>query len=261
MMQVNVADAVTAAAVKSWDIAMKSNPAFIAKVNVVVTGVPRHSVGDTSPAKGQIANSVIKSFGSLSCVLEHTTTGEKHLLSCWHVMKGNLDYSHDDDNTKIIDSSSAIVAERWCGGIAGAFDYGIAQCTVDNSNAFLKTALNIPAETKLTFRPVLSDDVDGQVEVKFFDCLNQKISSGIIYAACDSVAINYQDKTRNVLNVLVLCNTNGTAAISAAGNSGAMIFDSSNRALGIIIGGDKFYSYAIRISNIFRIHTDLTIGK
>lgn len=265
VMQVNVADANTKTTVDNWLSALKlSNPGLSILTSVVVTGVPsKHDAVVDVPKEGQIANQEMKSFGSMSCVLQDATQA-KHILSCWHVLKGNLNYSEGDNKPNIIDYKSNLIAERWCGGIGGAFDYGIAKCvaaTAQPSNALIKSMLNIPAQTKLTFRPVLSDDANKQTPVKFFNCLTQSMTTGVIYATCDSVTINYQDIARNVLDVLVLCNATGTGAISTEGNSGAMIFDPSGTALGIIIGGDTQYSYAIRLSNIFNIHKDLTIAN
>lgn len=265
LMQVNVADAATSTLVNDWIKTLKTaNPGFSTVIDVIIAGVPqKHTAPETPPKAGQVANQAMKSFGSMSCVLEDATQA-KHILSCWHVLKGNLNYSEGDNLPNIIDYQSTLIAERWCGGIAGPFDYGIAKCvaaTVQPSNALIKSMLSIPAQTKLTFRPVVSGDVNNQIQVRFFNCLTQSMTTGVMYAACDSVTINYQDMARNVLDVLVLCNTTGTGAISTEGNSGAMIFDSSGVALGIIIGGDTQYSYAIRLSNIFNIHKDLTFAN
>lgn len=228
--------------------------------NIVVSGVPLSHAGD----KGIISNRSGKNgFGSLGCVLKRKETGSKHLLSCWHVLKGDIDYSDSDSEPVIIDKESgAELAFRWAGGIMDKFDYGLAICKADivySDNSFLKTKLGLPKTHKIEHQPLSLKDIDNQIPVRYYDSLNDKIVSGLIYTNTPAVDINYIDKTRTVKDILILTNEN-EQTISHEGNSGSIVFDDKNNAIAMIIAGDKNYTYAIMISNIFSIHTEMDIA-
>lgn len=227
--------------------------------DVVVSGIPISHQG----LKGMISNKSGKNgFGSLGCILRRKETGSKHLLSCWHVLKGDFNYSDSDNEPIILDhESEEELADRWAGGIRDQFDYGLAICRPNiayNDNSFLKAKLAIPAETKLDFRFVTKKDVDNQIQVKYYDNLNDNVVNGLIYTNSPEVDINYIDKTRTIKDILILTDEN-EKTISKEGNSGSIVFDSNNKAIAMIIGGDLNYSYAVRLSHIFSIHEEMNI--
>lgn len=227
---------------------------------IVETGVPISHQGE----KGLITNRSGKnSVGSVGCILERRETGSKHILSCWHVLKGDLDYSVPDNEPFIIDFDKGDgLAERWAGGILEQFDYGLARCTQEVSytdNSFLKTNLQIPPGVKLDFRFVSNDDIKNQIAIKFYDFLNNSVARGIIYTEASEVDIDYIDRTRTIRDVLILTDENENT-ISKAGNSGSIVFDEQNRAIAMVIGGDSHYTYAVKLSHIFRIHREMIIA-
>jgi len=183
-----------------------------------------------------------------------------HILSCWHVMKGDLNYDTDDTQTTIVDYEKNDLAIRWAGGIDQSYDFAFARCLPGKTcdNEFLRTELNLGS---FNFRQVTSMDVTGQIEIKYYDSINGLVIKGKIYAACPSVVISYPDKSRNVKDILVLTNDSSgqEKSISQSGNSGSVIFDNDGSALGMIIAGDDMYTYAVKLSNIFNLFTDLKI--
>jgi hypothetical protein len=224
---------------------------------IVISGTPVSHIGE----KGTILNkSRNNGFGSLGCMLRRTDTGTVHVLSCWHVMKSDINYSDLDDEVTILDHKGNEFADRWAGGIQGAYDYAIARCTLpqeENYNLFLKNKLAI--EGLIKPRQINRRDVEEQIGIKYYDCLSETVRKGFIYAEADSVDIHYLDRTRRINDVLILTDDN-ERSISKAGNSGAIIFDNENTAIAMIISGDINYTYAVKLSHIFRIHNEMHIA-
>lgn len=227
---------------------------------VKTSGNPLTHAGTT----GIISNQSGKNgYGSLGCILEAKETGFKHLLSCWHVLKGDFNYSDSDNQPIIIDyNNGEEIAERWAGGIRDQFDYGLALCQKDityQDNSFLKTKLSIPSNKRLSFRFVTRNDIDKQLPIKYYDSIDGVMVTGLIYTDTPEVDISYIDKNRIIKDILILTDAN-EQTISKEGNSGSIIFDMNDVAIAMIIGGDLNYTYAVRLSHIFNIHEELTIA-
>jgi hypothetical protein len=255
-IQVNVDNDITKDEVNSKFPVLRLGGVVVPHV-VKVSGVPVSNAGD----EGTITNSSRRNgFGTLGCQLKRTDTGEFHILSCWHVMKGNRDYSNSDDLNIILDHTDKVCAHRWAGGIHGAFDYAIASNPAGvarNFNDFLKQKLNI-AEP-LGFRAVDRSDIDKMIKVKYYDCLRKTERTGFLFANCAEVTINYFDRDRVLHDVLLITDKN-EKSISSGGNSGSIIFDEQNVAIAMIISGDKNYTYAVKLSHIFSIHDEMIIA-
>jgi hypothetical protein len=258
-VQINVLDSVTAAEITRQYGQLKVGESVINAV-VKITGVPRiHNLPE-----GAIVNaSGINGKGSLGCVLQREDTKSLHILSCWHVMKGDLNYAGGDRHRIINDHQGAHLAERWSGGIRDSFDYGIARCLDTasvKSNRALRQKLSIPNGTTITPRDILERDIDEQTVIRYFDIHTQQPVSGKIYAEADEVEIHYPDKTRIMNDVILLVDPAGSKSISQPGNSGSVIFDDDHHALAIIIGGDNDYTYALKLSGLFGVHREMTIA-
>jgi hypothetical protein len=227
-------------------------------INIVVAGRPQTHQGLFA---GQISNkSGLNGTGSIGCVVKHQETGKTHILSCWHVMKGDLNYDADDASTTIVDHQKQDLAIRWAGGIDQSYDFAFARCLPGMScdNEFLRSALKLGA---FSYRPVTEKDINAQTGIRYYDSINGQVRAGKIYAWSAAVIINYPDKARSVSDILVLTDDSSgqEQTISQSGNSGSLIFDSDGAALGMIIGGDNMFSYAVRLSNIFSLFTDMKI--
>lgn len=199
--------------------------------------------------------------GTLGCQLKRTDTGETHILSCWHVMKGDRMFSNTDNLNTILDHNDVECAQRWAGGIHGAFDYAIASYprgANENFNDFLKQKLGISGAIR--FRAVDRSDIEKTLNVKYFDALEGKVRKGFIFANTAEVTINYFDMNRVVFDVLMIT-TDEEKSISQGGNSGSIIFDDKkNVAIAMIISGDDNYTYAVKLSHIFGIHDEMIIA-
>lgn len=255
-VQINVDSDITKGEVLSKFPVLRVGGLLVKHV-VMVSGVPVSNVGE----EGTISNkSGRNGFGTLGCQLKRTDTGEFHILSCWHVMKGNRDYSNSDDLNVILDNKNKDCAKRWAGGIRGSFDYGIASYpsgTTTNFNDFLKQKLTINGP--ITTRVVDRADIDNMITVKYYDCLGAAVKTGFIFANTSEVTINYFDRDRVIHDILMITNDE-EKSISRPGNSGSIIFDEKNVAIAMIISGDKNYTYAVKLSHIFAIHDEMIIA-
>jgi len=223
---------------------------------IVVSGTPQTHQGNV----GTIANkSGRNGFGSLGCILQRTDTKSLHLLSCWHVLKGDTLYDNSDNLDIILDHNDDKCAERWAGGIKAQFDYGLARVTanVDGFNTTLKQKLGINGPIK--FRELTRPNIEDQIEVQYYDSLGQTVRTGFIFANARETNVNYLDKTRTINDLLLLTNDD-EHTISNPGNSGSIVFDKNGAAIAMIISGDLKYTYAVKLSHIFNIHTEMIIA-
>lgn len=259
-LQINVMDDSTAATVRA------QLPTVLVNVppnlyTVVASGVPQPHLG---PA-GSIAisnTSGLNGFGSLGCVLVDTTTRKRHILSCWHVMKGNTQYDTLDNLTSIQDSNNNALATRWAGGIQGPFDFGIAELSPDQTSYTNTGQLKGLTANAVKYRALTNADINNQIPVQYLNCFTGALQAGFVYCDTPSVQISYADTPRNVEDVLVLANARQSPqqTISQGGNSGALVLDGAGVAIALIIAGDLNYTYAMKLSNFFNLHNEMNIS-
>jgi len=226
-------------------------------LKVVVSGVPvsharpLHAVGNF--------NNISTSFGSLGCILKDSTNRDSFVLSCWHVLRGDslLD-SVTIDHPHVVDDKGSLLGELEAGGIVSTLDYGLARCIPEasvRSNQWLAAALGITEAFR--HRPIETTDLQQHTALRYFDIFHQKAATGVVYTVSPEVQIDYKDHSRMVQDVLVIMQDADTARpISRPGNSGALLFDDNNDAVGMIIGADARYTYAIKLSNFFNLHKE-----
>ena len=256
-LQINVADKNVEAIVQSKLNQIYSNKPAV-NYAIVITGIPKSHQNNT----GEISNaSGLNGFGSLGCILEDTTTQKRHVLSCWHVMKGNTNLDDEDNFTTILDNLGNNLGERWAGGVSGAFDFAIAELFEDRMNENNSGVFKTLQISKTSCRALSNADINDQIAVMYFDCFSANKKAGKILCDTPSVEIHYDDKVRIIEDLLVLTNdTSGTQLpISQPGNSGSIVFDSKGFAIAMIIAGDDTYTYAMKLVNIFSIHDEMKI--
>jgi hypothetical protein len=258
IIQVNVGDEETKAAVLSKFPILRV-AGLIAKHKVIVSGIPVTHIGPLGTISNLSGNN---GSGSLGCQLQRKDTKTFHILSCWHVMKGDRHYSFDDNDTTILDHNERFLGQRWAGGIFREFDYAIAKCSQNHSENFnttLRSKLDI--QGAIHSRHIDRQDIEQHKAVKYFDSLTNQVRTGVIYTDSEEVIVNYLDKSRVVKDVLIVTHVDqaqGTLnTISAPGNSGSLIFDEKGRAIAMIISGDFNFTYAIKLQHILDIHKEM----
>ncbi len=255
-IQINVNDETTAKYVAtlfpSFTVAGQS-----IKPHIAVTGSP---TTQQAPA-GTISNKSGKNgYGSLGVVLNKKSTGEKYFISCWHVLKGDTNYDFNDKELTIT-ANDGNIGERKSGGIAGPLDIGLAKEL--NPSELLKIQERIRTGlgfTSLGYRNVTNADLIKNTRIVYFDSTKSIKQYGLIYSEAGEVEIKYSDKFRTVEDILVLTSSvDSPKSISSGGNSGSVIFDETGTALGMIIGGDSLFTYAIKLQHVFQMYPDYEI--
>jgi hypothetical protein len=254
-IQVNVDSAAIAAEVKRQYGTLTVGAITVTPL-VIVSGTPQTQQGN----QGVISNkSKRNGFGSLGCILQRTDTKTLHILSCWHVMKGDTMYETTDHNDILVDHVDVDCGQRWAGGIKAQFDYGIARITTSGNtyNDILKQKMKL--KNPMEFRELTMLDIEEHIDVQYYDCLTQTVRQGYLFAQSKELTVNYLDKPRTIHDVLVLTNDDNVT-ISKPGNSGSIIFDMNGFAIAMLISGDLKYTYAVKLSHIFKIHTEMKIA-
>lgn len=225
-------------------------------VTAVVTGIATEM---GSPRIIQNAHR-LDFLGSLGCILKNKNGSEKHLISCFHVLNGTTRYDEKDNFTTIVDREQKPLGKRDAGGIAHSYDYGLAQVFperdgVDNQGLFKSLGISTSV-----CRAVSADDIRDQVPVMFLDIHTGKKKTGFLYTVTPTYTVKYEDKPRELTNLLVLtADVNNPATISSRGNSGAIVFTTQGDAIGMIVAGDQQYTYAMELAGALSNHQELTI--
>jgi len=235
------------------------NPALY---TVVDSGVPVSHLGP----HGAIFNaSSLNDYGSLGCVLTDDTTGKRHILSCWHVMKGDKRYDETTDNSPAMVEQTANggipLATRWGGGLQGPYDFAVAELATSQNgrdNSVIFSALNVRNNG---YRELTNADINNTTPVLFHNIFGQP-RTGKVLSSSESIMIKYDDKIRIMEDILVLTDdhTGQQKAMSQGGNSGAVIFDTQGFAIAMVIAGDRKYTYAMKLSNFFTLHKEMKIA-
>ncbi len=204
----------------------------------------------------QIANQGnINNVGTFGARL--TMGGEDaFLLSCWHVLKDNSFYTSPPLNNNIILSGGAyggtVIARIVTGALTDKTDAGIARL---ENPAVATPPLDDRVAVLGQYRAVIAYDSAAQTEVVLFGAASG-YRNATIFDHQFNASLPYDDGSDHMVNdtfSIVLKQDDGTLrAPTAPGDSGALVVEkSSGTPLGIIVGGNGTYSYAVKCSNLF----------
>jgi hypothetical protein len=220
-------------------------------MEIVVTN-KAHTQSNKLPGTG-IRNVVgTNGEGTFGCVVIDNSTNQKCILSCQHVLKNNADYNTIDGNTTIIlsDGSNNNFATHKSGIRNNEIDAGLALLkdqTIDNRNlGILKIERDI-TDTDVT--------TNKRVMIKGYD-LDEKMvipQFGVIINNGFEIFLDYQDNEDAfpIQDTIVLSRgTNDFKAISKPGYSGSLVLDEDRFVIGMVVGGDDKFTYAIPINKI-----------
>lgn len=181
--------------------------------------------------------------GTLGCFVKNRVfTGKDYLLSCWHVLqeKGN------DINNK--GKKIAVVGD---GKLTGTLDVGFAELVVKPPFSNNSIGLKFPV------REVSLHDAKEETKVRFHGA-KTGISTGVvkIYNNAPGPQNIYHPYTEdyylmNDLFSITRYEGEIPVAPSDRGDSGALVVDLNGYPLGIIVGGDANFSYAVKLTNVF----------
>jgi hypothetical protein len=200
-------------------------------------------------------------YGALGCVLKDKKTGEKHFMSCWHVMKGDRNFdSSESDSRIIIDSvKGGTIGKRWGGGIDNELDIAVAR--LDENETYKDNTLLTYGNLKMGY--VSAEDVDNSLTVEFFDNISGTVNKGmIVNDGCMAKIWCKDQKYRDFHDLLVLQSADESTCLTQGGNSGSIVVHSENgesSVLAMIIADDGKFSYAIKMNKILDVYNQLTI--
>lgn len=197
--------------------------------------------GDTA------ANQSTPTFkGTICCKINRD--GEDFLLTCSHVFTGGTNDNNFGDIKPVPGNIGN--TER------GNFTYAL--CTSEMDIALLSpqsTVFTYAITPKEERKPVPSDIQHTLVKVV---CRNKKIKHGIIVndKVNEPVMITYNGVKHGISNLLVISNVKESgdeilySGVTVKGDSGACVYDHLDRPIGMIIAGNRKFSFAIPIVDI-----------
>ncbi len=199
---------------------------------------------------GEISNGTLyNGHGTLSCFLKKTGSAKTYLLSCWHVLKDNDKWETAPVTKDIIDTKNKKIGTIVDGCLTDSIDFGIAEC-IDSSITNNTGIQFIPQFRKITAYDSL---VNTNIMLYGKVCGLQKAQ---IFHHQINASLKYSHQDRfmyDLFSISIIDRVNGTfTSPTKPGDSGAIIVDSNTQTLlGIIIGGNKEFSYGIKFSNAF----------
>ena len=192
--------------------------------------------------------------GTYGCLVEHSN-GNQYILTCSHVALGG----RSENLNGVINENRNYNA--WGTGkppfkIADELFY--ARRDLHNDTALIKPTKGNNTNKSKGIEIGRERDVDTVndhlMEVSFFGGKSGQ-QTGKIHQPCHTEEIEFKFEDgekipyKNLIIFGKLRNSSWTT-ISQKGDSGAIVFDKNNQALGLLIGGDKQFSYALPIKPI-----------
>lgn len=230
----------------------------------VVNAVPVHVVPDVgqiklhnaiSPGAG-IGNKANNETGTLGGLLRNETNGKEYFLTCYHVLNAGHDWPIFEPKR----NKQVVVEREGEEKRIGKLVYGrrdefldIALVEKDDNIEYLKDTHS--AGKIKDFREVKRNDARFKTEVFFCGSSSgHDIEGNIVNFNYKAEKFPYPDGDFDLEGLIVLSKVDGNkrSKITKPGDSGAIVFDKEFKALGLIVGGDDKYSYAIPINRIVK---------
>lgn len=198
--------------------------------------------------------------GTLGCQMKRKDSNDLFFISCWHVMKDNIRWDVAPVNTNIVyDTDRQLLGKIEEGFLSHntdiGIDLGIARF-VDTTLASSNENFSITAQ----HRAITAFDSLVSTPVKLFGRVS-KLQEARIFHDKINARIKYPDGTIHLLNDVfsLVSRSAGGGQVTSQGDSGAVVIDENGVPLGMIIGGNGNFSYAMKFSNVF--DTDKPFGE
>jgi hypothetical protein len=201
---------------------------------------------------GEIANKKeTLGHGTLCCFLQDRE-GQKYFLSCWHVLKDNYNWNESIREKEIVGTGQTTIGFVEEGCLTDNLDIGIACCNENNSLSNKALPITAQHRTVTPYDALINTDVivvgkvTGRKNAKIF---HHKVNAVLEYPGEMSKRIIY-----DTFSVALIDEQGNTKSLTLPGDSGAMVMTNENGRhvpLGMIIGGNENFSYAIKFSNAF----------
>jgi hypothetical protein len=218
------------------------------KIKTTISGlVKTHSI----EIGGTIYNKFTPSnLGTLSTFAIDKISKEKVFLSCYHVLRNQHPWDgfvemNQEEIVSFTNNESITIGKLSYGLRNETFDIGIATL-IDVS------MIHIPEEYAINkSKKVTEEDEHTPVFIKARSSDN--MITGFISDDSAHVKIDYSDGTNQLFIDLIKISkdlSNKSKAPTFLGDSGALVFNNDKEAIGIIVGADDNYSYAMHFTKI-----------
>lgn len=215
-------------------------------------------VGNSQTHNGTAGDGVINvgglnGNGTLGCVVKHNKTKKKYLLSCQHVFNHDYKYDTISEPTSIAFArdQKKIIGNHYSGFRTAEIDAALAEVVtldgIDNSGI---GKIKGP-------RDLVNSDTHETLKVKLVGYdesgSDPVLVEGLVVGSEFYVLLKYEDGTMFALDNLIVLSKkvdDSYHTISKPGYSGALVVDEKGYAIGLLVGGDNNYSYAIPINKI-----------
>jgi hypothetical protein len=187
-------------------------------------------------------------WGTLGCFAKNKNdTVKNYLMSCWHVLQ------HKGDTIKSGTNNVATVVD---GTITPTMDIGFAEITV--TGQFNNQLIGITQDC----RTVTLNDAENETPV-FFKGGSSKLQSDVViynHAPDDQKIYHPDTGTHYVMSDLFSItryapNTRTPTSPSKRGDSGSVVVDKEGHPIGVVVGGDGSFTYAVKLSNVFALNS------
>lgn len=224
-------------------------PIIIPVKIVLLDRIPETCSAD---AGSQILNSSgILGKGTLGAVVKDNSSKKPFLLSCFHVLNGDTNWNSISQSKAIVDEQNTTIAD---------LNFGFRTDEIDAAIAEIRTGVvhsNDKINNPKKMRQISYDDAKNQTEIMVYVANQDLPKTGIIYSDSWETTFKYPDGKFWKLKDLILLThydefTKTYTTLTKKGDSGAMVIDKKNNLVGMIVGGDDIFSYAIKIDKIFK---------
>lgn len=195
--------------------------------------------------------------GAYGCLVEDEDTQRQYILTCAHVVLGG---SAVDLKGIVADGDEYKIRVRGVGK-----SYTIGELYYSRRDEHNDTALILPYKDNNTNRigeyeigkerEIISEE-DRGATVSFMSSVTDELQIGQVHTArcVEPVKLKYLRVVVEFLDVIKIGRNMGQywRTISEPGDSGSVIFDENNRAIGLLIGGDRQFTYALPIYPILK---------
>ncbi len=251
-VQINVEDQDTAVRVRSLYDQLRVGENDIVKTNVLITGRPVLSFGSTVTGikeKGIKNKNFLYGWGSFSCLVKYSYSSEKkYLLTCYHVVNGDQSWNGKPTNRTILNYKDEVISSNFIGYLNIHQDSALVEID-EKTVRFYKSMKNV--RLPKSFKEVTEDDI--YTKEVFINGYSTTEASGFITHNQWPDTFQYGNITQKIENMILIShvdNNGNLSAISTKSDSGALVIDSDNNALGIVVAGDFLHTYAIKITTI-----------
>ncbi|RDB03833.1 hypothetical protein [Runella aurantiaca] len=242
----------------SYPIALSTGMIVQIPVHKIVTGVAKAQSAIIGAGMLIQNFSKVNGIGSIGGVVrKKKTAGEAestdlYLLSCFHVLSGEKDLTKNSINTKVTAQINNIEIEvaKLSEGFR-SIDMDAAIALITNSNfEFTNDKILNPRPT----RRVNSIDARDKIPIRIFCGISGRERNGFVHNDTWPQPLDYDDvKGFKLEDLFVLTNqsTGRFRPLTEKGDSGSLVIDdTSNEVLGIVVGADLAFTYALKMTTI-----------